>query len=243
MDKLRNTLLNCALKLTVSASSVWTSALFIVEKRANMKQINSHLYLEHLLKAMIEQPERQAEVTQIIYDVFGQDKAVMVLDMSGFCRNTREHSIVLVLSMIYQMRKLLTPCVEARGGQVIKAEADNLFCVFDTVIDAVLASRKIQNLLMTAEIKLPQNCCLNVSIGIGYGHILNIEDKDLFGDEVNLASKLGEDVADKGQILLTENAFAQLQGADSLAQKETVEISGISLHYHIVHDSQWRICF
>jgi len=198
-------------------------------------QINSVINLENLLREMIEQPERQAEITQIIDDVFGQDKAVLVLDMSGFCRTAREHSIVLVLSMIYQMQELLKPCVESEGGRLIKAEADNLFCLFDTVIDAVRSCGQMQSSLNAANTRIPEHCRLNVSIGIGYGHILNIEDKDIFGDEVNLASKLGEDVADKGEILLTENAFIQLQEADSFVQEETIEISGFSLRYHVIH--------
>ncbi len=199
-----------------------------------MKQINSRIYLEYLLKQRTEQPERQAEITQEIDDVFGQDKAVMVLDMCGFCRTTRDHCIITVLSMIYQMQLLSRPCIEAHGGRLIKADADNLYCLFDTVIDALRAHRQIHSCLTSSNNLSPDNCHLNISTGIGYGHILNIEDKDLFGAEVNLASKLGEDIADKGEILLTENAFVQLQEADSFVQEETIEISGFSLRYHVI---------
>ncbi|HEY0050469.1 MAG TPA: adenylate/guanylate cyclase domain-containing protein [Pyrinomonadaceae bacterium] len=199
-----------------------------------MMQPNSRIYLEQLLAEMIEQPARQAEIARVIEDVFGQNKAVLVLDMSGFCRTARDHSIVMVLSMIYQMRELLKPCVEAEGGQLIKAEADNLFCLFDTVGDALGGCRQIQNSLMEVNRQMAEHCRLNVSMGIGYGRILNIEDKDIFGEEVNLASKLGEDIAGKGEILLTKNAFLQLQETESCVREETVEISGFSLRYHIV---------
>ncbi len=203
-----------------------------------MVQINSRINLEHLLREMIEHPKKQAEITQGIDDVFGQDKAVMVLDMSGFCRTTRDHSIVFVLSMIYRMQLHLRPCVEAQGGRLIKADADNLFCLFDTVIDALQACQQIHSCLNTANMLVPEHCHLNVSIGIGFGHILNIEDKDLFGNEVNLASKLGEDIANKGEVLLTENAFAQLQEVGYLVQEQTIEISGFALRYHVVHGSR-----
>lgn len=201
-----------------------------------MKQINSNIYLEYLLKQRIEQPERQAEITQEIDNVFGQDKAVMVLDMCGFCRTTRDHCIITVLSMIYQMQLLSRPCIEAQGGRLIKAEADNLYCLFDTVIDALRAHRQIQSCLTSYNNLSPEHCHLNISAGIGYGHILNIEDKDIFGAEVNLASKLGEDIADKGEILLTENAFVELQEVGSFAREETIEISEFSLRYHVLHD-------
>jgi len=209
----------------------------ILAREANMMQINSRIYLEYLLQQRTEQPERHAEITQVIDDVFGQDKAVMVLDMCGFCRTTRDHSIIMVLSMIYQIQLLSRPCIEAQGGRLIKAEADNLYCLFDTVIDALRAHRQIHSCLTSSNKLLPEHCHLNISTGIGYGHILNIENKDLFGDEVNLASKLGEDIANKGEILLTENAFVQLQEVGSFAQEETIEISEFSLRYHVLHDS------
>ena len=37
-----------------------------------------------------------------------------------------------------------------------------------------------------------------------------VGDDDFYGNELNLASKLGEDVADAGETLLTEAAHAQL---------------------------------
>ena len=53
---------------------------------------------------------------------------------------------------------------------------------------------------------------LQVSIGIGYGdlHYVTSED-DYYGAEVNLASKLGEDVACGGETLLTEAALAAIR--------------------------------
>ena len=40
-------------------------------------------------------------------------------------------------------------------------------------------------------------------VGIGYGKVLRIGDIDVFGHEVNTASKLGEDTADAYEILVT----------------------------------------
>ena len=197
-------------------------------------QNNSRFNLERLLARLIEKPELEVEIAGEIDEIFGQHKAVMVLDMSGFCRTAREHSFVLVLSLIYQMRRLAEPCIEEQGGRLVKSEADNLFCLFDTVADALEASRQIQENLKTANKSMPNNCRLDVSIGIGCGHILNVEDRDIFGEEVNLASKLGEDVARKGEILLTENARLHLHESSARSRESSVEISGLNLRYHIV---------
>ena len=43
-------------------------------------------------------------------------------------------------------------------------------------------------------------------VGIGFGQILRIGDHDVFGREVNAASKLGEDTAKANEILVTKSA-------------------------------------
>lgn len=195
---------------------------------------NSRANLERLLTDIIEQPERRAEITQTIETIFAQDKAVLVLDMSGFSRTTRQHGIVSFLLMIHQMKRIARPAIESQGGLIIKAEADNLLCLFDTAADAVGAALEIIRGFTTANLLLPEDRRLYASVGIGYGRILNVADEDLFGDEVNLASKLGEDVAERGAVLLTPKAQAQLQGSDIQTREEALSISGISLPYYIV---------
>jgi class 3 adenylate cyclase len=195
-------------------------------------QRNSRANLERILGEMIEEPERRAELAQQVEEIFSQDKAVLVLDMSGFSRTTQRHGIVSFLLMIHEMKLIARPCVEAHGGLLVKAEADNLFCLFDTVAAAVRASQDITERLNAANLLLPEDRRLHVSIGIGFGNILNIGDEDLFGNEVNLASKLGEDVAERGEILLTAAAHAQLQAADIPVREETVSISGVDVTYY-----------
>lgn len=199
-----------------------------------LAQKNSRANLERLLTRMIEHPQQRDELMQSIEEIFGQEKAVLVLDMSGFSRTTQSYGIILFLVMIHQMRLIVKPCIAAHGGLLVKAEADNLFCLFDTVTDAVSASLEIIRRLEAANIVLPEEQDLYVSIGIGYGQILNVEDEDLFGCEVNLASKLGEDIGRMGEILLTEAAHAALQEPDLETRQENVSVSGLSLSYFIV---------
>ncbi len=198
---------------------------------------NSRANLERLLGEMIEQPERRDEITRDIEMMFGQDKAIFVLDMSGFSRTTRQLGIVSFLLMIHQMKLVTRPSIAGHGGLLVKAEADNLYCLFDTSDDAVKCAREIVERLSAANLLLPEERRLYVSIGIGYGRILNVEDEDLFGDEVNLASKLGEDVAERGMILLTTAAHDQLQSVNVRTREQVLSISGLSLSYHIVEEA------
>lgn len=195
---------------------------------------NSRTTLERLLNDIIEHPERRAEISQEIDGIFAQDKAVFVLDMSGFSRTTRQHGIVSFLLMIHQMQLMARPAIEHHRGLLLKAEADNLFCLFDTVEDAIGTAREIVRRLHTVNLILPENRRLYASVGIGYGRILNVGDHDLFGDEVNLASRLGEDVAERGAVLLTSQAHAQLKDSAVATREESLSISGLELTYYAV---------
>jgi adenylate cyclase len=205
-----------------------------VSGNASFPRHNSREDLERLLSEIIDHPERRAELTEIIEKRFAEHRAVLILDMSGFCRTTHLYGIVSFLLMIHQMQLICRPCVEQNRGVVIKADADNLFCLFDTVRDAIRAGQEIIEHLDTANKVLPFEQHLYAAIGIGYGRILNIADQDLFGDEVNLASKLGEDIARMGEILLTSAARAEIDDEAIQTPERTISVSGISVTYYSV---------
>ncbi|MGI0491148.1 adenylate/guanylate cyclase domain-containing protein [Alkalinema pantanalense CENA528] len=169
-------------------------------------------------------PEARSTVEQTLWTIFGQTQAIMILDMSGFSKTANTQGILPALSRIQHMNTIAVPQLEAQGGQVIKSEADNIFAIFPTVDAAVAASFNT--------FKSVQAEGLNVAIGIGYGSIFVIEDpvqKDFFGDEVNLASKLGEDTAEGGELMITEAAYQQLQTPDHRWAEFHLGISGIQM--------------
>jgi class 3 adenylate cyclase len=189
---------------------------------------------ERIIDQMIQFPEKRAELEQTILRTFSVPKAVLVLDMSGFSRTTRLHGIVAFLLVIYQTRRICMPSVQKNNGVLVKAEADNLFCLFDQVSDAIAASREMIARLETANCVLPDDRRLYASIGIGYGETIYVGEEDLFGDEVNLASKLGEDIAAKGQILLTASAAAAVPEEAAKATKTQASVSGVIFDYWLL---------
>lgn len=195
--------------------------------------LNTREHLHTLLSQIIDHPELRVQISEEIEQTFTQRRAVLVLDMSGFSRTTQVHGVVSFLMMIHQMRLLAVPTIQGKDGTLVKAEADNLYCLFETVDQAVSAAREIIRQLSTVNPLLPAGRKLYASIGVGFGDILVLGDEDLFGDEVNLASKLGEDVAQGGMILLTEGARGEL--SDSVKSvEERASISGLTLVYHTV---------
>jgi len=193
---------------------------------------HSRAELDRLLEELLENPENREAIERKIEETFTQTRAVVVLDLSGFSRTTLNRGIIQFLLMIDQMELLAIPSVEKFGGIVLKQEADNVFCLFDSVADALGASDEIRVRLDTANLVLPADRELYASIGIGFGPVLNIGDEDLWGVEVNLASKLGEDIAQKGEVLLTEAARAELADTSQPFEERHQEISGLTLTYY-----------
>ena len=197
-------------------------------------ELNTKSNLMKLLDELGEHPERIDEITGRIEEMFEQERCVLVLDMSGFTRATQQGNIISFLLSINQMQRLVTPVVEERGGLVVRAEHDNLTCLFDDVGQAIEASREIIARLQSANVILPSDKELYASIGIGFGAVLNVENEAIYGNEVNLASKLGEDIASLGDVLLTPAAHERIAGSDVETEKKTVSISGLDLDYYVV---------
>src|SRR5918998_1844918 len=185
-------------------------------------ELNTKSNLMKLLDELGEHPERIEEITARIEEMFEQERCVLVLDMSGFTRATQQGNIISFLLSINQMQRLVTPVVEDGGGIVVRAEHDNLTCLFDDVGQAIEASREITGRLQSANVILPSDKELYASVGIGHGNILNTGNEAIYGNEVNLASKLGEDIGNLGDALLTADAYEQVRDTDIKTEERKV---------------------
>lgn len=193
---------------------------------------NTREELSRLLQERNEYPDRVAQIDAEIHENFGVVRAILVMDMSGFSRMTIKHGIIHFLAMIHRMNQIVTLTIGEHGGEIIKFEADNVFAVFETVESAVEAAVNSMKGFAAANTMLPSEMDMHGKFGIGYGETLIVAGEDLFGSEVNLASKLGEDLAGRGEILLTEAAFAQLPPGAAEYEEVAMTISGLQLVVH-----------
>jgi adenylate cyclase len=158
--------------------------------------------LEQLLRRRRQHPQQNQAIDAEIQRRFQETHAILVLDMAGLTRITQEQGIIPALEAIYHLRDIVSPLLIRHHGRLLKAEADNIYGVFDRPDSALLAARDIIEQLRTEEV--------GASIGIGYGEVLAIGERDLYGNQMNLASRLGEDLAGDNEILLTEAAYQAL---------------------------------
>jgi len=178
--------------------------------------------------------ERQ-KIEESLWDEFGAEYAVFVLDMSGFSLLTRKYGIVHYLSMVRRMQMTTEPIVKSYGGFMIKYEADNCFAVFPDPLSAVNAAIAMQHAFRAENLVTSDDLDIHISCGIDYGKILIVGHEDCFGDPVNRASKMGEDLAVAGEILVTKEAMQMIPpGAGIKSREMNVSISGITIPAYLI---------
>src|SRR5262245_41199573 len=188
-----------------------------------------------LLYSQTESNEERHGIEEILWGDYGAEYAVFVLDMSGFSMLTRKYGIVHYLSMVRRMQLTTEPIVKSYGGFMIKYEADNCFAVFPDPLSAVNAAIAMQHAFHAANLLTSDDLDIYISCGIDYGRILIIGHEDCFGDPVNRASKMGEDLAAAGEILITKDAMQMIPAKAGVKAREmNVSISGITIPAYMI---------
>ena len=144
-------------------------------------------------------------VDAAIWARFGRTQAIMFTDLVGFSRTVEAFGILHFLQLIQESEALFMPLIQQHAGQCLKREGDSLLAVFDFPSEALAAARAM---VAATEALNPQRGpeeTIEVCIGLGYGQVLRVDDDEVWGAEVNAASKLGEEMARGGEVLVTEN--------------------------------------
>jgi class 3 adenylate cyclase len=193
--------------------------------------------LEHFRRLIAQRAEavdenQRQELDERIWERFGALRTVMVTDIARFSRITRDHGIVHFLTMIHRTQTACTPVLERAGGRLVKAVADNLYVTFDAPQQAFDAGMAMAEAVRADGRGRPDAEQVWLAIGIAQGRILEIDGEDFYGDAVNLASKLGEDTATGGEILVTADAAAGLDVPPGFRlETRHTRVSALELEY------------
>jgi class 3 adenylate cyclase len=166
--------------------------------------------LEALIRARLAPDADKAAVDASLWREFGDTAAVMFTDLTGFSRGVAAFGITHFLQIIHESARLLVPCIDAAEGKLLKSEGDSMLVTFATPRTALDAAMAMQQAAAEYNRHTPAEEQVLLCVGLGFGRVLRIGDADVFGAEVNAASKLGEDIAKAGEILVTENFRAGL---------------------------------
>lgn len=175
-----------------------------------------------------------AAIDAQIWQRYGAERAIMYTDLSGFSRRSAEFGIIHFLEVIYESLRLFRPVIEAGGGRLVKTEADSLLVRFHTASSALDASFAMQDACAAFNRDRPPEEQVLLCVGLGYGPVLCIGDVDMYGEQVNAASKLGEDTARAGEILVSDAFRVAVGPRDGLAYEPIPErVPGSILNHRV----------
>lgn len=146
------------------------------------------------------------EIDAQIWETYGEDAAIMFTDLAGFTRRSAELGITHFLQIIFESQHVLRPLVDEHSGIIFEVVGDSMLLWFPTVQNAIECSVAMH------EACRQHNACRETShqvllcVGIGCGRILRVGNSRLAGKEVNVASKLGEDIAEAYETLISDSA-------------------------------------
>lgn len=193
--------------------------------------------LERLIAERLKPGADKKRIDERIWDLFGEDWCVMFTDLSGFSRRVAEFGIIHFLQTIQESERLLVPIIEDHDGFLLKVEGDSFLVIFRNAHKALRCSVEMQRALAAYDAGKPDEEKVLLCVGLGYGRMLRIGDTDVYGTEVNAASKLGEDRAKAWEILVTGAVRDQCEGAEGLAFAELGDPpSGCDRAYKVEYD-------
>src|SRR5512137_1141380 len=86
--------------------------------------------LEKLIAERLRDGADKKAIDSRIWDLFGEEWAVMFTDLSGFSRKVAQFGIIHFLQVIFESERLLIPVIDRNDGILLKVEGDSMLVIF-----------------------------------------------------------------------------------------------------------------
>ncbi len=147
--------------------------------------------------------------------------AILAADVVGYSRLMREDEAGTLAQLKTLRKELLDPKVEVYGGRIVKTTGDGILIEFPSAVDAVQLAVDVQQAIARRVSDVPENRRIEFRMGINIGDVV-VEGDDLFGDGVNIASRL-EGLAEPGCTCISRTVYEQVRHKIDLAYDDMGE--------------------
>ena len=148
--------------------------------------------------------------------------AILVADVVGYTHHMEADEVGTLDRLGRLLDQELVPRIEEHGGRVFKFVGNGLLAEFPSVVEAVKCAVTIQRENLERNVSQPEERQLRLRIGVNLGDII-VEGDDVFGEGVNLASRL-EQKAETNGVCITAHVYEQV------ARKIDVDFVDIGEH-------------
>lgn len=145
--------------------------------------------------------------------------AILAADIVGFSQMMADDDVGTLTALKTQQKSLLEPMVTQHGGRIFKEMGDGTLAEFGSVVEAVKCAVALQTALTGENGGSAPN--LTLRIGINLGDVI-VENGDLFGDGVNIATRL-EQTAKPGGICISASAYDQVKDKLDISYRDIGE--------------------
>jgi len=129
---------------------------------------------------------------------------ILSIDAVGYSRLMQEDEASTIRTL-EDSKKLMGELIGQFAGRVVDAPGDNLLSEFSSVVDATECAVKIQKVLNSKNVELPDNRKMQFRIGVNLGDVVEEADR-IYGDGVNIAARI-EGLAEPGGICISRTAY------------------------------------
>jgi class 3 adenylate cyclase len=167
--------------------------------------------------------------------------AIFAADMVGYSRLMEADERGTIARQKIHRAELIDPMIAEHNGRIVKLMGDGMLVEFASVVDAVECAVAVQRAMGEREAEMPDDRRIQYRVGVNLGDIV-IEDKDIFGDGVNIAARL-EELAEPGGICISGTAYDQLKqkvdiGYEFLGEQQVKNITGPVRAYRALLDPE-----
>lgn len=154
---------------------------------------------------------------------------VLCADVHGYSR-LMEADEAATLATLRRYRTAMAGLVERHDGRIVNTWGDAVIAEFASVVEAVQCAVEIQQEISSQDPDLPDHHRMRFRIGINLGDVM-VEGSDIYGDGVNIASRLQE-LAEPGGVVISGSVYEQVHnklslGFDSLGQQAMKNVAPV----------------
>ena len=148
--------------------------------------------------------------------------AILASDVVGYSRLMGEDEEGTLATLRAHL-EIIGKLVAEFDGRVFSGAGDSVMAEFASPVQAVRCAVRIQEQLERRNAELPESRRMHFRIGINLGDVM-VEDDNLFGDGVNVASRL-QALATPGGISISDSVYQQVRNKIVLGYKHLGEHS------------------
>ncbi len=147
--------------------------------------------------------------------------AILAADVVGYSRLMGKDETGTLGALKAHRSELIDPKIAEYHGHVVKLMGDGILVEFPSAVEAVLCAVEVQRTMLARNADVPEDQRIEFRVGINLGDVI-VEENDIYGDGVNIASRLQE-LAEPSGICIARNVFNQVKNKVDLAFEDLGE--------------------